>query len=286
VITVSTASGPDTPQDALVPERLTLRAVFRSDMNENEGAESPSGDGATDPGGSGTDVVVARVAEYDETLAEDVRRALAGDPGGEDAEGFEWDDGFEVPSEDGVDEGGDADAEAELAEAEERIAELEERLAERDEEIEDLEARLKRKQADFQNFKKRAEKKRERIQTRATEDLVERLLGVRDDLKRGIEEDHPDVESLRGGVEMVLRNFDRVLEDENVSELDPEPGEEVDPERHEVMMRVDSDQPEDTVAEVFSPGYVMGEKVIRAAKVTVSTGPADDEADGSDDGDA
>jgi molecular chaperone GrpE len=262
-------------------------------MNENEGTESPSDDGAPDPGGSGADVVVARVAEYDETLAAEVRRALSGDadPGAEEAESgsLEWDDGFADPADEGGADGevddGDHDLEAELAAAEERIEDLEDRLAQRDEEIEDLEARLKRKQADFQNYKKRAEKKRERIQARATEDLVERLLGVRDDLKRGIEEDHPDVESLRGGVEMVLRNFDRVLEDENVSELAPEPGEAVDPERHEVMMRVDSDQPEDTVAEVFSPGYEMGEKVIRPAKVTVSTGPAEEDDDAGSESD-
>jgi molecular chaperone GrpE len=258
-------------------------------MNENEGASASRGD-------PDAEAVIDRVAEYDEGLAADVRRVV--DTGEVDTDaGFEWGDGFSEVDDDGgeeddsaedaVEEASDSDDARESADAgattaelvserEERIDELEAELQARDEEIDDLEARLKRKQADFQNFKKRAEKKRERIQKRATEDLVERLLGVRDDLRRGIENDHPDVESLREGVEMVLRNFDRVLEDEGVAEVDPDPGEEVDPERHEVMMRVDSEQPEDTVAEVFTPGYEMGEKVIQAAKVTVSTGPAED----------
>ena len=52
--------------------------------------------------------------------------------------------------------------------------------------------------------------------------------------------------------------------------IDPEPGQAVDPERHEVMMRVESEQPEGTIADVYKQGYEMAEKVIEAAQVTVS----------------
>ena len=52
----------------------------------------------------------------------------------------------------------------------------------------------------------------------------------------------------------------------------PDPGDEVDPQRHEVLMRVASDQPADAVAEVHRPGYEMGGKVIRTAQVLVSDG--------------
>ncbi|PSQ38765.1 nucleotide exchange factor GrpE [Halobacteriales archaeon SW_5_70_135] len=161
--------------------------------------------------------------------------------------------------------------ESELTEREERVEELED-------EVEDLTDRLRRTRADYENYKKRAERKRERVKERATEDLVERLLGVRDDLRRATEEDDPDAESLLDGVEMTLREFDRVLDDEGVTEIVPVPGEAIDPQRHEVMMRADSEQPEDTVAEVYAPGYEMAGEVVRPARVTVSTGPADGEA--------
>ena len=82
---------------------------------------------------------------------------------------------------------------------------------------------------------------------------------------------------------MTLREFDRILEDENVSEIDPDPGTEADPQRHEVMMQVDSDQPEGAIADVYTPGYEMGEKVIQNAQVTVSNGEFADTD--SDDGD-
>ena len=168
---------------------------------------------------------------------------------------------------------------AELEDAEATIDEYEA-------EIEDLKSRLKRKQADFQNYKKRAKKRQQQIKDRATEDLVERLIGVRDNLKRALEEESGDADSLQQGVEMTLREFDRILEDENVSEIDPDPGTETDPQRHEVMMQIDSAHPEGTIADVYTPGYEMGEKVIQNAQVTVSNGELEGDEERDDDGDA
>ncbi len=166
------------------------------------------------------------------------------------------------------------------------IDERDEQLEEYQEQVKDLKSRLKRKQADFQNYKKRAKKRQDQIKDRATEDLVTRLVDVRDNLKRALEDESSDVESLREGLEMTMREFDRVLEDENVSEIDPEPGTETDPQRHEVMMNVDSDQPEGTIADVYTPGYEMGDKVIQNAQVTVSNGEFADESADDDDADA
>jgi len=153
---------------------------------------------------------------------------------------------------------------------EERIEELESELAEERERADDLESRLKRKQADFQNYKKRAKKRQEEIKERATEDFLTRLVPVRDDLVRALDQD--EGVDIRDGVESTLESFDRVLEAENVTPIDPSPGDEVDPTRHEVMMRVESDQPEGTVVDVYRPGYEMAGTVIQEAQVTVSDG--------------
>jgi len=162
----------------------------------------------------------------------------------------------------------------ELAALRTRVDALEEHLDAREAELDELTSKLKRKQADFQNYKKRMEKRREQEKARATEDLVERLLDVRDNLVRALDQDDADVEDLRGGVESTLKGFDRVLEEEDVDVVHPEPGDEVDPHTHEVLMRVESDQPADTVADVHRPGYVMAEKVLQTAQVTVSDGGA------------
>jgi molecular chaperone GrpE len=158
----------------------------------------------------------------------------------------------------------------ELAALRTKVDSLESELETREAESEELENKLKRTQADFQNYKKRMKKRREEEKQRATEDLVERLLDVRDNLKRALDQD--ENADIRDGIETTLRQFDEELEHENVTEIVPEPGDEVDPQRHEVLLRVESEQPEDTVAEVHRPGYEMAEKVIRTAQVTVSDG--------------
>ncbi|WIV66905.1 nucleotide exchange factor GrpE [Natrialbaceae archaeon AArc-T1-2] len=206
--------------------------------------------------------VLDRITEYDDELAADVSAIV------ETARDLE--EAVETQR-------------AELADLRERIDDQAETIEEKDERIDDLESALKRTKADFQNYKKRAKKRQQQLEERATEDLVTRLVDVRDDLKRALEEESGDAEALRDGVEMTMREFDRVLEEENVEEIDPDPGTEVDPQRHEVMVRVDSALPEGTIDEVYTSGYEMAGKVIQDAQVTVSNGALAEEDDSSDD---
>lgn len=159
---------------------------------------------------------------------------------------------------------------AEVEETEERAAEAARRADEAEERVAELESTLKRTKADFRNYKKRAKKRQEQEKARATEDLVSRLTEVRDNLLRAL--DQEEGADIRPGVESTLETFDRVLDEEGVTPIEPEAGETVDPERHEVMMRVDSDRPEGTVVDVYKPGYETGDRVIEAAQVTVSDG--------------
>ena len=161
--------------------------------------------------------------------------------------------------------------EAVAAEVDEVIGDLEADLANREERIGDLESKVKRAQADLRNYKRRTEDRIDELEARATESLVERLLDVRDNLVRALEQD-ADAD-VRDGVEATLATFDRVLGDEDVEAIDPEPGADVDPERHEVVARVESDRPADEIDEVYRPGYEMAGRVLRPAQVTVSEGP-------------
>jgi molecular chaperone GrpE len=156
----------------------------------------------------------------------------------------------------------------EIATLREAVGDLELELEEARAEREDFEDRLKRKQAEFQNYKKRQEKRREQERQRATEDLVTELLEVRDNLKRALEQDEDA--DIREGVEATFRQLDDVLASENVDPIEPEPGTDVDPQRHEVLLRVESDQPAGTVDDVQRPGYEMAGKVLRPAQVTVA----------------
>lgn len=191
------------------------------------------------------------------------------------AEPPEADDGVNDPSP-AVDSGVETVVEAlaaARAERDELAGEIERLEDERDE----LEARVKRTAADFENYKKRQEQRRKQVRQEATEELVERLLEVRENLKRALEQPDGDAEGLRGGVELTLAEFDRVLDAEDVVEIAPEPGEEVDPRRHEVMMRVSGDQPAGTIEEVYRGGYEMGDTLIRPAQVAVAEDDDEDQ---------
>ncbi|EMA28745.1 nucleotide exchange factor GrpE [Haloarcula japonica] len=199
----------------------------------------------------------------------DVDADIEGAP--EDVDADEVDLGeFDVDDDliDRVAESDPEDIAQELAALRTRADSLESQIEQQDETIEELEEKLKRKQAEFQNYKKRMDKRREQEQKRATEDLVTRLLDVRDNLERALEQDEDT--DIRGGVESTLRQLDDVLDAENVEVIDPAPGGDVDPTQHQVLARVDSDQPDGAIADVHRPGYEMADKVLREAQVTVS----------------
>jgi molecular chaperone GrpE len=145
-------------------------------------------------------------------------------------------------------------------------------------EVDELEERVKRVQADFQNYKKRTERRREEEQAQATRALVERLLPVRDNLERALDQD-ADV-GIRDGVEATLGELDEVLASEDVEAIEPSQGDPVDPQRHEVLHREDEES--DTISTLFRRGYEMGDAVIRPAQVTVGAGTASDEQPASD----
>jgi len=156
-----------------------------------------------------------------------------------------------------------------VAALEAELAETQDELLEAEVEIDELTSKLARVKADFSNYKQRAKRKQDEIRERASEALVERITPVRNDLLRALDQEAGS--DLRPGVESTLGKFDDVLGEEGVEPIAPEPGDEVDPSRHQVMLRVESDQPEGTVHEVYEPGYEMGDRVVSEAKVTVSS---------------
>ncbi|WP_324758517.1 nucleotide exchange factor GrpE [Haloarcula sp. GH36] len=225
-------------------------------MTEQDAAEDETG--PEDGSGDATDVDLEEAPEGVDTDEIDLDDVV-----GEEGE-FEVDDDLRERV-------GAADADdiaRELAALRARTERLEADRDSLEAERDELESKLKRKQADFQNFKKRMEKRQEEEKQRATEDLVTRLFGVRDNLKRALEQDEDA--DIRDGVEATLRQLDDAFDAEGVDVIEPDPGQDVDPTQHQVLARVDSDEPAGTIAEVHRPGYEMAEKVLREAQVTVS----------------
>lgn len=124
--------------------------------------------------------------------------------------------------------------------------------------------------AEYDNYRKRTAKEKEHIYTDAKADTVTALLGVYDNLTRGIAQYGEEESPHRKGLEMVLNQFKEALTKLGVTEMDAA-GKEFDPEKHNAVMHIDDEAfGENIVAEVFQPGFMLGDKVLRFAIVKVA----------------
>jgi len=144
-------------------------------------------------------------------------------------------------------------------------------------ELADTREQMLRVAADAQNIRRRAEKDVEAARKFALERFVGELLPVVDNLERALEAadgDDPAVQPLLDGVDLTRKSFLDALRKFNVEQLDPT-GEPFDPERHEAMSLVE--QPgvaANTVLNVVQKGYVLNDRLLRAAMVVVARGGA------------
>jgi molecular chaperone GrpE len=137
--------------------------------------------------------------------------------------------------------------------------------------------RLLRTQAEFENYKKRMERERADTIRFCNENLIRDLLPIVDNLemalKHGENSSPNNSKSLIEGVEMVLNQFMKSLEKFGVTSFSSV-GEKFDPNRHEAMMQVESDEHEiNSVISEFQKGYFLNDRLLRPAKVTVTASP-------------
>ena len=130
---------------------------------------------------------------------------------------------------------------------------------------------LQRLKAEFDNYRKRMLREQTRILETAEADLAKKLLPVIDNLERAIgSAKESGAEKLAAGVGKVLELMLDTLSKEGLEVIDPE-GETFDPEYHEAMMVVETDEcPEDTVIDVVQKGYRFAGVLLRPAMVRVS----------------
>jgi molecular chaperone GrpE len=146
---------------------------------------------------------------------------------------------------------------------------------------EDYLTRLKYLQADLENFKKRFDREAEQIKNYCTERLIIQLLEVVDELELAVKngEISTSPESLLEGVEMTLKKFRKVLEQEGVTPIESPEGKVFDPTRHNAIAAVEQDDVADgTVIEEIRKGYMMRGKVIRPTIVKVAVKPKNNQS--------
>ncbi|RJE89861.1 nucleotide exchange factor GrpE [Paenibacillus sp. 1011MAR3C5] len=146
------------------------------------------------------------------------------------------------------------------------------RYAELVKQAEESQQRYLRAQADFDNFRRRTMKEKEDLAQYASMKLIEQLLPVVDNFERAIAASsaNNDYESLAKGVDMIFRQLSQTLDAEGLKPINAV-GEPFNPEFHQAIMQVESDEYEEgIVVEEVQKGYMLKEKVLRPAMVKVS----------------
>lgn len=130
-----------------------------------------------------------------------------------------------------------------------------------------------RAMADMENLRRRTRMDIESAHKFALDKFVKELIPVIDSMEMGMDaakKEEASAESIREGLDMTFKLFLDVMEKFNVERINPE-GEKFDPKLHEAMTMVPSpDHESQAVIEVFQKGYVLNERLIRAARVIVA----------------
>lgn len=189
-------------------------------------------------------------------------------------------------------------AQADAAETEAPVEEIESAEADSDVAPEDsaaqeaakLKDQLLRALAEVENTKRRAQRDVKEAREYAVTGFARDMLDVADNLTRALgslddetkAQAGPALTTLLEGVELTERRLATALERHGVKQVSPEPGDPMDPNRHQAAAQIPADQPKGAIAHVMQPGYVIGERTLRAAMVVVSAGPPDGAKPASD----
>ena len=137
------------------------------------------------------------------------------------------------------------------------------------EELKGANDRYLRLLAEYDNYRKRSQKEKDRLYADIKSDTVAKFLPVYDNLVRALAQSTED-EAYRRGVEMIMTQFNTTLEKLGATKIECL-GQKFDPSLHNAVMHVeDEEKSENEIVEVFQDGFMMGEKVIRFAMVKVA----------------
>ena len=134
----------------------------------------------------------------------------------------------------------------------------------------DLAEQFLRAKAEAENTRRRAEDELSKARKFAVEIFAESLLPVADSLEAGLAVQEATREQLREGTEAIFKLLKSALERHKVIQIDPAIGARFDPHQQQAISMVPADQEPNTVVTVLQKGYLIAERVLRPALVTVA----------------
>lgn len=127
-----------------------------------------------------------------------------------------------------------------------------------------------RARAETENTRRRSEEELSKARKFAVEAFAESMLPVRDSLEAAIALQNATKEQLLEGVHATLRQLAHAMDKNKVMQISPEPGTRFDPHQHQAISMVPADQEANTVVSVLQRGYLIADRVLRPALVTVA----------------
>lgn len=127
-----------------------------------------------------------------------------------------------------------------------------------------------RARAEVENVRRQGQADVAKAHKYAVEKFAEDMLAVKDALEQTLATDQSvTVDTLKSGADLTLKSLNAAFARANIREINPT-GQKFDPHQHQAMQAVDSDLPPNTVVNVFQKGYLINDRVLRPALVTVS----------------
>lgn len=153
--------------------------------------------------------------------------------------------------------------------AEQAVGETEQKLEELENSLKEANDKFLRTLAEYDNYRKRSVREKEQAYTDSKAAVLTELLPVLDNFERAAGNKEAALEDYQKGVDMIFNQFTEILKKMGVASFG-EAGDAFDPNIHSAVMHIeDAEQPENIVAEVFSKGYQLGDKILRPAVVKV-----------------
>lgn len=127
-----------------------------------------------------------------------------------------------------------------------------------------------RAKAEADNTRRRAQEDIAKAHKFAVESFAESLLPVKDSLEMALKVETPSIDSLKEGVDMTLKQLVAAFDKHRLIEVNPQPGEKLDPMKHQAISMVPAEQEANTIVTVLQKGYMISDRLLRPALVTVS----------------
>lgn len=147
-----------------------------------------------------------------------------------------------------------------------------ETLAQLEAKVLELQDAFMRAKAEGENIRRRAQDDISKAHKFAIESFAESLVPVKDSLEMGLKVETQTVESIKEGVEMTLKQLNAAFEKNRLLEVNPQQGEKLDPTKHQAVSMVPAEQEANTIVTVLQKGYMIADRLLRPALVTVAQG--------------